>query len=838
MPMHRFGLHTGEVRRSAFSLLMAFLLLSATLACAVWWVVHSAQTMSQVTRTEQQVNRQRHATDRLLKQLLLAGTQAEAATMHYADDRETSLYLQASEGVDSALMKLKRSLDDSLQRRRVDTLQSLVWLRRDATLALVSALRRENRSGADLQKQISHLHDRRHPVHVQMPTPVVQQDRQVVIERRKKGFFRRLADAFRRSKDDTLSMQLTQTEAATDTAVAQVDIADTLAQYLARVHQGWQRDSLTHASHLHLSSSRLRRASAELSQRMALLLDDFTSRQQRALGSKLQGERDRRTQAAWTLGLTAACTIVLAGVLLVLLQRDIRRSNRYRKALEEEKKQTERLMKRREQLLLTISHDIKAPVSSILGYIQMMPHEAFRRYEELTSMDRSAHRLLQLVTSLLDYHKLESGQADLKMQPTCVGQLLQESADGFRPLVQKKGLALVLDNEVPMSLWVNTDASRFRQIVDNLLSNAVKYTQQGCVRLKSSWQAEQQDLTISVVDTGCGMKPADLDRIFTPFTRVEGSEGQEGSGLGLSIIVELVKLLGGKMEVESKLGSGSRFTVSFPCQPCCKPAENADVPEMDAADPDIREVALVDDDLLQLQLSEAMLKNVLPAETTIAAFTRPDDLIRWLDEGHGPQLILTDIEMPSLSGFELLPVLHRHLGGTAVRIVAMTSHSMLPSSHFKERGFDDVLFKPFTQNDLRRIVPPASGRDAEPVHEVQRAGKRPFAALLAFAEGDKEAERSILQQFGKDCQTHHRVLLQTISTKDKAGLCGVAHKMLPTFTLLDSDVVPVLKQLDSQRADTVWTAECESAARSMMEELGRVLQELRAEDDAAGICGK
>ena len=835
--MYKFRLRSGEVRRSAFSLLVAFLLLSATLGWAVWWVVHSAQTMSQVTRTERLVNRQRHATDRLLKQLLHASTQAEAATMHYADDHEASLYLQASAGLDSALMQLKRSLDDSIQRRRVDTLQSLVWLHRDATLALVGALRRENLSGTDLQKQISQLHDSRHPVHVQMTAPVVRQNRQVVIERRKKGFFRRLGDAFRKSKDDTLSMQFTHTEAATDTAVAQVDIADTLAQYLARVHQGWQRDSVTHASHLSLSSSRLRKASAELSQRMGWLLDSFTAQQQRALGSKLQGERERRTQAAWTLGMAAIGAIVLSGVLLVLLQRDIRRSNRYRKALEEEKKQTELLMKRREQLLLTISHDIKAPVSSILGYLQLMPKEALERYEELTAVEHSARHLLSLVTSLLDYHKLESGLTALKMEPTCVGRLLQESADAFRPLAQKKGLALVLENEVPMSLWVSTDASRCRQMVDNLLSNAVKYTQKGCVRLQASWQAEHQRLTFSVEDTGCGIRQADMYRIFTPFTRVKGSEGQEGSGLGLSIMAELVKLLDGTMEVESKLGSGSRFTVTLPCQTCSVPAEDAEEMDPDVMPQDIHEVALVDDDLLQLQLSEAMLKNVLPERTTIAAFTHPDDLTRWLDEGHGPQLILTDIEMPSISGFDLLPILRRHLGGKGVRIVAMTSHSMLPASHFKARGFDDVLFKPFNQNDLMRMVSPSSSMDAEVTSEVQDAARSPFVALLAFAEGDKQAERSILQQFGKDCLAHRTALLQAISAKDKPGLCSVAHRMIPTFTLLGSGVVPILKQLDSQRADTVWTDECESAARSMVEELGHMLQKLRTEDAAAGVCG-
>ena len=184
-------------------------------------------------------------------------------------------------------------------------------------------------------------------------------------------------------------------------------------------------------------------------------------------------------------------------------------------------------------------------------------------------------------------------------------------------------------------------------------------------------------------------------------------------------------------------------------------------------------MAIIDDDTLQLQLAEAMLHNVLPGGS-IKAFTTPDALFAWLDEGHQPQWLFTDIEMPGMTGYELAGHLRTQQPQWHTPIVAMTSHIMLPVSHFKQKGFADVLFKPFNQNDLQRVfgAQPAAQPSAlshrhnnADGHESTVPTDAPaapsvqwpafVAPLLAFAEGDAEAEAAIVKQFSTDCHTHH-----------------------------------------------------------------------------------
>lgn len=226
------------------------------------------------------VAKQRKATDHLLTQLLNASTQAETASMQYANNDELQRYLTASAQVDSALHRLKTLVKDKAQLQRIDSLQNLAWMRRDGMVQLINALRYENHTGTNLQQQIEALHKQERPVTMQVKVPVVERGEQVVIERRKRGFFRRLGDAFKRAKDDTLHTAVVQREATADTARAQVNIADTLANLLTGVRHHLQRDSLNQARRLYHKSDELRAASAMLSQRIATLIDNFTTAQQ------------------------------------------------------------------------------------------------------------------------------------------------------------------------------------------------------------------------------------------------------------------------------------------------------------------------------------------------------------------------------------------------------------------------------------------------------------------------------------------------------------------------------------------------------------------------------
>lgn len=842
-------------------IVIGYLLLTVSLCAAVWFIVRSARAASGVSEVERAVAVQRNAIGKLSVRMIEAGMLAENATLQFSSNRDVRRYIHGVDRVDTALVELKDITADLLQRARLDSLRKLLIMKREGVVELVAAMRRETHQGSNLEQEIANLRSGRKPINVgtQVKVSVQENAEQVVIDRHKKRFLDRLGDAFRKPKDDTLSVKYLVSEPMHDSTQANVNISDTVANILQGVHRDLTRSNTAHSRNLQQKSRQLRLSSAALSERIVALMDDINREQQRMLQDKTRTEADYRRQAAWQMGIFTLFTTLAALGLFVWVWRDMSRVNRYRMELEEANQCAEDLMKRREQLLLTISHDIKAPVNTILGYLSLMKPRATRpeARRDLDAIDSSAHHLLNLVTALLDYHKLEAGGLSVDMQPTRLNELIDYIGAAFQPIAQQKGLRLIVNSQIPVGTLVSTDAFRLRQITENLLSNAIKYTQKGEVKLTAQW-TETDGLNLAIRDTGCGLSRYDCERIFQPFTRVKGSEGQEGTGLGLSITLKLAALLGGKMDVKSQVGFGSTFTLVIPNMPRCEEDASVPVAEVMAETmPDVPttlySVALLDDDLLQLQLSEAMLKNVLDPMQTIHAFNDAEQLFAWLTEGNRPDLLLTDIEMPGLTGYDVLERVHRIEGLAQLPVVATTSHALISADHFRQRGFADVLFKPFTQNDLRLLTQkltngtePVSAISASPetadnsvsepvassvatsdeASEQASAAPSPFAPLLAFAEGDPQAEQAILSQFARDCNENLQLFAQATAARQKATVCRIAHKMRPTFTLIGSPAAPDLQTLDERRNEAEWTEADEQPCQNILFALQSLLFEL------------
>ena len=282
-----------------------------------------------------------------------------------------------------------------------------------------------------------------------------------------------------------------------------------------------------------------------------------------------------RRRSAMIIAGIAAGAVLLSVVFLIVIWRDIARSNRYRSRLEEANRFAEELLASREKLMLAITHDFKAPLGSIMGYADLLSRltvdERQRFY--LDNMKTSSEHLLKLVTDLLDFHRLDLNKAEINRVTFHPARLLEEIHVSFEPLTSAKGLSLRCDIAPELKGPFVSDPLRLRQIVNNLLSNAVKFTAEGGVTLVACFVPDGDaafsgsHLRLSVIDTGKGMEPGDCERIFQEFTRLPGAQGEEGFGLGLSIVRMLVQLLEGRIEVESRLGEGSTFTLRVPLFP-------------------------------------------------------------------------------------------------------------------------------------------------------------------------------------------------------------------------------------------------------------------------------
>ena len=519
-----------------------------------------------------------------------------------------------------------------------------------------------------------------------------------------------------------------------------------------------------------------------------------------------------RKQLLWQIGLLTLVTLLAIIVMIWFIWRDARKERIYRENLEAANEEIQRIMNQRERLLLTITHDIKAPAASISGFIDLMKEYVTEAQgiECLQNIKNSAAHLSRLVASLLDYHQLENGL--MKVQPVSFSptQLVKESVEGMRLRAEEKGLAISYEmtmgmkkeanqeNETDKELFL-ADAFRIRQILDNLVSNAIKYTDHGSVNIEArvSKIMGKLTLTMSVKDTGKGMTDEEKRKVFQAFTRLKSAQGIEGTGLGLSITQELVSLLGGEILLRSTLGKGSNFIVTLPIEPAPKDDSQEDIKQtsdhQEAKDSDNKKkaqqefanhkVLILDDDKLQLQLLQEMLRRIAGDSWQVFACNHVIDALTIL-HNEQPALMLMDIEMPEMNGTEMIT----HINHTNMTVIAMTAHDTSIREQLIKAGFDDCLFKPFSIEKLSAIL----GIDSEPQSH--------FDALLAFAEGDEEAAKEILNTVKQELAEHLKNLKEAMEEDslsiDKIG--KAAHKLLPIASMIQMSCLEELKALSPE----------------------------------------
>ncbi len=544
-------------------ILVGYALLAIVLLSATWMVYDNTRSLSAVNHASERFMARRDIVDSLVFSMLETANAERSVLL--GDASKWERFDRALSGSKRHARKLRPLLNDTLKQQRLDTLMALLIAKRENTLLVMNVLKNNSRD-IYYNNKVEALHSGRDSIVISPQTKERHEQHETVYEvvKTKRGFFRRLGDAFRKQRTDTISTTRLTHQPSTDTIHHRLNIADSVANALAEIHSKQQRANDRQQDIISTRNNRLQLVSIQLTKRTWQLLEDIQSDEhnamQRVVGKAISSRRAMIVRIA-VLGLLA---ILSAAILVVYILRDIKRERRDRQRILEAKTETERIMQQRERLLLTITHDIKAPAASIAGFIDLLSEYVDRpkAVGYLQSISGSANHLLQLVSALLDYHKLESGKAErheVSFQPTA---LVSECVAQMQPLAMAKQLRLATDINVAEDMFCRSDAFRIKQIVNNLVSNAIKYTDEGEVRVgitvMNGW------MTLSVSDTGCGMTPEELQSVFNAFTRLPGAQGKEGVGLGLTITREIVTLLGGRINVASTKGKGTTFRVCLP----------------------------------------------------------------------------------------------------------------------------------------------------------------------------------------------------------------------------------------------------------------------------------
>ncbi len=481
------------------------------------------------------------------------------------------------------------------------------------------------------------------------------------------------------------------------------------------------------------------------------------------------------------------------------------------RAYEEERRRAEALAeldRAKTVFFSNVSHEFRTPLTLLLGPLQDLldddgrPLPAAQR-EHVETAQRNALRLLKLVNTLLDFSRIEAGRTDAVYEPTDLAALTRELASVFRSAVERAGLTLTVDCETPEAddhEAVYVDREMWEKIVLNLLSNAFKFTLEGeiAVRLRHLRSQEGDRVELTVSDTGAGIPAEEIPHLFERFRRVKvaRARSQEGTGIGLALVHELVKLHGGAVRVESEPGRGSSFTVAIPAGTAHLPEERLGGPR-----------ALASTALGPAPYVDEALRWLLPSATgesapTLAAAApldyaaeRPRILLaddnadmrdylsrllseRWQVEAVAdgqaalaaalaapPDLVLADVMMPGLDGFELLRALRSNPATRALPILLLSARAGEEARvEGLEAGADDYLVKPFSARELvaRIAAQLEAARLRGQIAESERVARRQ-------AEADSRAKDQFLAMLSHELRNPLGAIRTAAHTLEGAG---------------------------------------------------------------------
>lgn len=679
------------------------------------------------------------------------------------------------------LQNLKAGQEDSLQRACIDSVCNLL-------------IEKETQMAALLQL-LENMPDAGEIVHRKMPVVVSQNKKDVSFEKetsatrtgekRKKNFwslFRKQEkkSAYARQREEEQAAPVPSATSGTRTADATVKPSALLYSIEKEIDKATRNYEET----LSAKMDSLRMNNRILNRHINLLVQHFEQKERETFCREIRWQQETRNHTFRLIAGIGIGASVLVILLYMVIHRDVNRQHKIRTKLEESNRKNEELSQSRQNILLTVSHDLCAPLSTINGYAELIPEEKDEaqrnRYAE--NILNASHHVIGLANNLLYYYRLEAGKEQPDKETFHPGRVIENVLHLFRTLADKKGLGLTVETE-GVNTMVEGDRIRLTQILNNLLTNAVKFTPVGYVhvgvRYADGW------LCFFVRDTGTGISEDRKKNLFKAFERLDADNPQPGFGLGLSITARLVSLLGGTVSVESREGHGSTFEVRLPMQEAGGP-ETGSVQRVEYARLSGLRAVLIDDDRIQADMTRRMLARSGVACDCCHDVKELTELLR----GRRYDLLLTDMQMPEADGYTVLALLRNsNLGQSKeIPVLAVTARADGEREQLKRDGFAGYLHKPFSMDELLSAVAECTGGRIP-----QRQGPD-FTALL---EGEDDREE-ILDMFVQDMEKTTADLQKAIGTKDYAGIIALIHKGTPLWETIRMDIpVQELERLAS-----------------------------------------
>ena len=501
--------------------------------------------------------------------------------------------------------------------------------------------------------------------------------------------------------------------------------------------------------------------------------------------------------------IAAIIGLLLTVFFSILIVNDFSKTQLYKKQLEVANFKTRNLLKSREQLISTVSHDLKTPLSTIAGYTDLLENSELTKKQAYfaTNIKNSVHYISRLVKDLLDFSQIEAGKIKIEAQPFSLKNTIKTVSKNIQAVYAQKNISLVVAIDDELINPILGDEFRLQQVLTNLIGNAYKFTNEGFISISAELLNNKKTLLLSINDSGIGIEEESQELIFEEFAQANEAIEKRfgGTGLGLSISKKITTLMGGNLYLKKSSSTGSCFEIRLPIT--FAPSNQIDLEKKIMFVPEVQNktIIVVDDDADLLQLTTHILKKYY----TVLSFSDSSAAIKIIEKT-AFDLLITDIQMPVIDGFALVNTIKNNDNNQykGQPIIAVTGRTDLAENVYVKAGFSVVVNKPFTPTILMQTIDAVFLQKTIPYQEKIVSGNNAplfsLESLGSFLNNDEEEIRSIIESLFETTKTNLVVLKENITISNFEMVKQVAHKMGPMFRQIEAnEIAGILRILET-----------------------------------------
>ncbi|WP_240345225.1 ATP-binding protein [Flavobacterium sp. CLA17] len=504
---------------------------------------------------------------------------------------------------------------------------------------------------------------------------------------------------------------------------------------------------------------------------------------------------------------SAIIGLFLTVLFSILIVSDYSKSQLYKKQLEIANFKTKNLLKSREQLISTVSHDLKTPLSTIVGYTELLGNSDVNTKQSyfVKNIKNSSEYISQLVQDLLDFSQIEAGKISIEKVPFVLPEVIEDAARNIQTVYKNKNIDLIINVDEKLNSKIVGDPFRLKQILTNLVGNAYKFTEEGFIKI-SSYVSDDAFFVITIEDTGIGIEKANQQLVFEEFAQANENIEKKygGTGLGLSICQKIITILGGSLTLESTFGEGSTFEIRLPLLFDNSPHTPSEIKKQPVFTKMKKQTFIViDDDINLLNLTSGVLKQ---EKHHVLSFNRASKALDTIATTNF-DFIITDIQMPEMDGFMFIEKL-KSTNTTTFKnqpVIALTGRTDLDFSVYSNAGFTTVIKKPYSPKVLLETIHqilahnPLPMDAIKPIEEISYTQLYSLETLKEFLGNDNESLKDVINSFIESTEENLVYLDTAIIENNTAQIGAIAHRIAPMFKQIQSnEIANILKALEKE----------------------------------------